>query len=282
MPEGHTIHRYARQMNLSLGGQKLAVTSPQGRFEGGASLVDGHRLDTVEPLGKHLFFWFNMTARSKAASRKAVHVHLGMYGRFTTQKSAEGDVPDPRGQVRMRLLGHDRVVDLNGPTACDVMDVEAVDTLRERIGPDLLTPDCDRARIHRRILGSRAAIGTLLMDQSVVSGIGNIYRAECLYRIRIDPRTPGNALDDETLEKLLDDATALMKIGVQYGPIRTVEPDVFGKKRWNQLKGDERFWLYKRKTCRGCGGEVEVIEQAGRTVYLCPREQAFLGIGSGC
>ena len=269
MPEGHSIHRFAKQHNRALRGQRLRVSSPQGRFAEGAAAIDGATLRHVEPLGKHLLYHLDDTT---------VHVHLGMYGKFRLAKlKPDAPPPEPRGAVRMRLVGDTHALDLNGPTACDVLDDAAVQAIRDRVGPDLLNPAYDRAAVRDRILQSRAGIGTLLMDQAVVSGIGNIYRSELLYRARIDPRTPGRALTADALDALLDDATALMKVGVAHGPIRTVEPDHFGKQKWTQLRGDERFWIYRRDNCRGCGGGVETFQLANRNVFVCPAEQVRRG-----
>ena len=272
MPEGHSIHRFAKQHNRMLRGQMVHVSSPQGRFADGAAAVDGRTLDRVEPLGKHLFY--HLSGRS---GDDAIHVHLGMYGKFRSHRLKPSEpLPEPRGAVRMRLVGDTHVLDLNGPTACEVLDADGAAAVRARIGPDLLVKGYDRVAVHARILRSRAGIGTLLMDQSVVGGIGNIYRSELLYRARIDPRSPGSALDADTLDALLDDATALMKVGVAHGPIRTVEPAHFGKEKWTQLRGDQRFWIYKRERCRGCGGPVERFQMASRNVFVCTAEQQRL------
>ena len=266
MPEGHTVHRVAGEHRRKLAGETLAVSSPQGRFDRGARELDGRRLADVEPLGKHLLYRFD-------GLDDRLHIHLGRYGRLREHRRRGDELPDVRGAVRLRLATTTRVIDLSGPTACELMDPDAVQRLRDRIGPDLLAPKFDRDAITRRILSSRAAIGTLLMDQSVVSGIGNIYRCELLYRARLDPRVPGRDVDPDTLDALLDDAVTLMKVGVRHGLIRTVEPDRFGKAKWSELGPGERFWIYRRERCRGCGGPIEQWDMAGRDCFACPAEQ---------
>ena len=82
MPEGHTIHRLAIDHRRDLVGQKLVVSSPQGRFADGAALVDGMALRAIDPVGKHLFYRFGGT---KAATSTTIHVHLGLFGKFVRQ-----------------------------------------------------------------------------------------------------------------------------------------------------------------------------------------------------
>ena len=97
MPEGHTIHRYARLHRELFAGQRLRVTSPQGRFAAGASQVDGRRLDGADAYGKHLFY--------RWARGLTLHVHLGLFGKF---RSHRGDAPPPSDQTRLALASPER------------------------------------------------------------------------------------------------------------------------------------------------------------------------------
>ena len=76
MPEGHTIHRLARDHTPLLVGRTVTASSPQGRFAQGAALLDGRRVERIDPYGKHLFYVFEGDA--------LLHVHLGLYGSWTT------------------------------------------------------------------------------------------------------------------------------------------------------------------------------------------------------
>lgn len=267
MPEGHTIHRHARQQRKLLEGHPLAAESPQGRFDEGARMIHGHALDTIEPVGKHLFYHF-------ANDAGIVHVHLGMYGKFRVAKlKPDQPPPEPRGAVRLRLVSPVACVDLNGPTACELLERPAYDTLKARLGPDLLDPNADRDAVWQRLFKSKAALGALLMDQSVVSGIGNIYRAELLYRAGIHPTTPAKALTRAQFDALWADAVAQLKIGVRVGKIVTTDPAEFGVKNHRALTADRRFYVYRRDNCLRCGKKVEKLTIAGRTCYACPNEQ---------
>ena len=268
MPEGHTIHREARVHASALGGKKTASSSPQGRFEAGASAIDGQELRRVEPLGKHFFYHFRAGV---------VHVHLGRYGGFRRIRRAGKAWPEPTPSVRWRLTSAKAHVgfDLSGPTACDLLTGEEAQSIRDRLGVDLLGPDAAERRdaVREKLLGKKTPLSVALMDQSVVSGIGNIFRIELLYRHRIHPRTPGRDVAPEAFDTLYADALALMRVGVRHRRIMTVEPAALGLRRWKQLGPDDRFWVYGRSHCRGCGGPVETFAQAGRKVHFCPAEQ---------
>ncbi|MEO0964153.1 MAG: DNA-formamidopyrimidine glycosylase family protein [Planctomycetota bacterium] len=275
MPEGHTIHRHAKQQRPLLVEHAIEASSPQGRFDTGAAMIDGRVLESIEPVGKHLFYHF-------ADGAGIVHVHLGMYGKFRVAKLTNDKAPpEPRGAVRLRLVTDAACVDLNGPTACELLEVPAYDTIKARLGPDLLDPNADREVVWQRIAKSKAAIGAMLMDQSVVSGIGNIYRAELLYRAGIHPLTPAKALGRERFDALWADAVAQLKIGVRVGRIVTTEPSEFGVKTHRQLTADRRFYVYRRDKSLRSGQKVERLTIGGRTCYACPAEQERLDRARG-
>ncbi len=266
MPEGHTIHRLAKLHRRILHGRKLEISSPQGRFSADAKKVDGHRLDQITAHGKHLLYEFD--------NGLSVHVHLGMHGAFRTLPApAKGDAPpEPIGQVRMRIVGGAKIVELTGPTACEVLDDQAVKKLRARLGPDLLDPKADPEIVWNQVSKRRTPIGALLMDQSIMSGIGNVYRAEVLYRQGVHPMLPGSSLDRKTFDKVWTDSVKLLKLGVKLGHIITVDPDDISKPL-AKAAGDDRFLIYRRQKCRRCGGPVHQFTLAGRDCYFCPKEQ---------
>ena len=119
MPEGHTLHRLARLHQRRYGGSAVEVSSPQGRFTSGAALIDGLVLETAEAWGKHLLHRYE--------SDLIVHIHLGLYGKFTEQQVP---MADPVGAVRLRMVGSDYGTDLRGPTACEIYTEQQVDALK--------------------------------------------------------------------------------------------------------------------------------------------------------
>src|SRR4051794_26992999 len=184
MPEGHTLHRLAGELAATFGGRVVRVGSPQGRFAESAALVDGHVLRGAEAWGKHLFI--------DLGEDLLVHVHLGLYGKFDVHQGV-AEVPPAVGQVRLRIVAADgdAYADLRGATTCELVTRAQRDAVVDRSGPDPIRPGSDPNRAWDRIRRSRAPIGGLLMDQAVLAGVGNVYRAELLFRHRIHPLRPG-------------------------------------------------------------------------------------------
>ena len=272
MPEGHTLHRLASSLSDAFAGSEVRVTSPQGRFADSAELLDGLVLDGAEAYGKHLFVSFT--------GDRLVHVHLGLYGRFDVHTGAVG-VPDPVGQVRLRLV---RVggetgrtyADLRGATACELFVPEQREQLLGRLGPDPLRADADPDRAWQRIRRSRAPIAGLLMDQAVVAGIGNVYRAELLFRHRLDPFRPGTSLRQGRWREMWDDLVDLMADGVRTGRIDTVRAEHLTEEEARPVTARRgHSYVYRRtgESCRVCGTRVRTQELATRNLYWCSRCQ---------
>lgn len=260
MPEGHKTHYLAAQHAAAIGGQAIQVTSPQGRFADDARKVDGRRLDEIRAVGKHLFYEFD--------GRRIVHVHLGRYGSFTQQTSPP---TDPKGQVRMRMIGPGTTIDLRGPSRCRVIDGDTETAIRDSLGPDPLAGGRKRdvfAKIHT----SGKPIGALLLDQSIIAGIGNIFRAEILFEIRMDPNLPGNEISPAQFDVLWKSITSMMKVSLKHGRIISVTAKEAGKPL-AQLTDQERFRVYGRRDCPACGGSIVTEPFASRKLYLCPNCQ---------
>jgi endonuclease VIII len=283
VPEGHSVHRLARGLQRAFAGHSVAVSSPQGRFASDAALLDGLELARAEAWGKHLFLHFD--------GGRIVHVHLGLYGTFI---KARPPAPEPRGALRLRLESPTWYADLRGPTACDLMSADGRAAILARLGPDPLRRDADPAVVVRRITASRAPMATLLMDQSVIAGIGNIYRAELLWRHRIAPFGIGRDVDPDIVGAMWDDLVVLMKDGVRRGRIVTVTPD--DARRLTELDSDRAdvdvsdldggedtpdrrrrrretgVYVYRRagRPCLRCGSTVAMQDLNGRRLYWCP------------
>jgi endonuclease VIII len=243
----------------------LAVSSPQGRFAASAALVDGRVLERTEAHGKHLFHHYGPDL--------VVHVHLGLYGTF-----GEAVLPaaEPVGQVRM--VGATHYTDLRGATACElVTDAEAA-AVHARLGADPLRADADPGPAWARIARSRAPLATLLMDQSVIAGVGNVYRAELLFRHRIDPQLPGRSLRRAQWDAMWGDLVALMHEGVRTGRIDTValehDPERTGRAPRQDRHGGE-VYAYRRAglPCLVCGTPIAHAMHAARNLFWCPKCQ---------
>jgi formamidopyrimidine-DNA glycosylase len=268
VPEGHTLYRLARDLQQTFAGHPVHVTSPQGRFAAGAALLDGRVLQEAFSYGKHLFADFG---------GDVLHVHLGLYGTFT---GGTGNPPPAKGALRMRWVadGADGTgvwADLRGPTACEVLAAPEMKAILDRLGPDPLRPRADGGRAYRRISGSRTAIGALLMDQSVLAGVGNVYRAEVLFRHRVSPFRPGRAVDVALWQEMWADLVALLRSGVRMGRIVTTRP-ADRSRRGGAVQRDDAHYVYRRTglPCRICATEVRTEVMAGRNLYWCPVCQA--------
>ncbi len=259
MPEGHTIHRLARHVRSRLGGQVLSATSPQGPFSAGASLVDRRTLHGVDAHGKHLFLGFD---------DRWVHIHLGLFGRVSF---APTPASPPRGAVRLRLVGDDTVVDLRGPTACELIGPDDKRALHARLGADPLRRDADPDHAYQRLKRRRLPIGALLLDQSLVAGIGNVYRAELLHRAALSPRRQGRDVTAAEWVGLWDDTVTQLRAGVRSGRIVTTAREHRDRPSGRARRSDAHY-VYKRAglPCRRCGATVVADEMAARTIFWCP------------
>lgn len=298
MPEGNEVHRWAERHTAAFAGHKLNVLpGPNGRFRE-AHLVDGQQMMRVHAVGKHLGYEF--------ANGLYLHVHLGRFGDWT---EGLGPLPEPKGALRVTLerrgrksrpkgkaqpkSGHYLTDDgsqpfapegvdwaeLRGPTDCSIYDAAKWAALLERIGPD---PLGDEPKGHddpkpavATILSRKTSIGELLMDQEVLSGVGNIYRAEVLFRHRVNPFTPGEAMDEKTLRAIWKDLGPLLRAGmVDRRIVCTRRADRPSKK--NPAPKGEEHYVYRRhgKPCFVCGEPILRRDVAGRTLYWCPKDQA--------
>lgn len=279
MPEGHTIHRHALDLGALLAGRRVRATSPQGRFAAGAALIDGALLAGAEAHGKHLFLGFGDRPHW-------LHVHLGLAGTWRHGLAEAGLLPQPRPAARLWLTadvtdtagpvpaaGRTAYADLTGPAACQLLDPGERSAITARLGPDPLRPDFDPETVWTRVQASSRPIAALLLDQAVIAGVGNVYRAEALFRQRIHPFRPGRSLPRETWDRLVNDLVTLLGVGVATNRIITTEPehrpDPDPAAVPSRVDG---FYLYERvgEPCRICGTPVHAEPFHGRRLYWCP------------
>lgn len=270
MPEGHTLHRLAGELQAAYADRSPSVTSPQGRFAEGAALLDGRRVERGTAWGKLLFVEFS--------GDRILYVHLGLIGTFVLAPVRGGVDPVVTGVVRLRLLDERTVADLRGPMACEVLTPEEAAALVARQGPDPLRPDSDPDRAWARIRASRRSIAELLMDQSVLAGVGNIYRCEVLWRHRVKPSVPGERLKRSTWQAIWEDLSGLMPWGVRTGRIITreevlqdVTDAIAAGESPRSLDVPRDFSVYQRtgEPCYRCGSRVRHGVVAGRNMFWC-------------
>lgn len=261
MPEGHTTHRLAQDLAADLGGARLDASSPQGRFEDGAARLNGTTLVRTNAFGKHLFL--------EPDGGELLHIHLGLIGKF---RRSEVPVGEPQGAIRLRLIGPTAAWDLSGPNICELVTPDQQAEIVKDLGPDPLRRGAKADEFVARLLRKRVGIGAALLDQNVVAGIGNVYRAELLFMLGIDPRRPANSLTEPEALALWELMRAELRVGKKLNRIVTVEPAEVGARSRAKLDNDERLYTYKREglPCRRCGTEVEIFELASRSTWWCP------------
>jgi endonuclease VIII len=263
MPEGHTIRHLATVHEKAFSGKKVVAYSPQGRFAVGSRHVDGQVMTHASAHGKHLFLHFG---------KPIVHVHLGLYGWFTLKKVGEGL---PSHTTRLRLQNDEYTSDLIGPTKCELVTQEQMNLIISKLGPDPIHEDADAELVWNNVVKSKKSIASLLMNQSVVAGIGNVYRAELLFRSQLNPTTPGFMMNRDKFDEIWQDARALLRIGAVDGRIKTVNPQYLTNEE-KAVGGHAQFsYVYKRTgfPCRICFTEIEQSTVDGRKLYWCPKCQ---------
>ncbi|MGH3362043.1 MAG: Fpg/Nei family DNA glycosylase, partial [Nocardioides sp.] len=229
--------------------------------------------------GKHLFVEFPL--------ERWVHNHQGLIGKLDVHVGVDA-VPLPQGQVRLRLTstatrGPDATAafsyaDLRGATQCDLVGAARRAEVLAGLGPDPLRTEADPDRAWQRIRRSHRPIGDLLMDQAVLAGIGNVYRAEVLFRHRMHPLRPGRTLRAGQFRAIWDDLVVLMAEGVRSGRIDTVRPehtpDAMGRPARVDDHGGE-VYVYRRtgQPCLVCGSRIRTDVLVGRNIFWCPRCQ---------
>jgi endonuclease-8 len=293
MPEGNEIHRWAERHAAAFAGKTVRVDGPQGRFTD-ADVIDRRKLQQVMAVGKHLGYDFGRD--------RILHVHLGLQGDFT---EGSGPLPEVRGALRLRMWNAAAVkkpaaprvskrhawyseddgtghidptqvawVELRGPMDCSIYTQEKWDALVKKLGPDPLNGDGPEKMI-AKVAKSRKSIAELLMDQTMFAGVGNIVRAEVLYRAQLNPFRPGKDVEEKTLKSMWTDAAVLLRAGMLDRRIVTTKPADRPHRKGPVLK-EEAHYVYRRNglPCFVCETVLKKQELAGRNLFWCPTCQA--------
>ena len=212
----------------------------------------------MEAWGKHEFATFE--------SGQVLHVHLGLIGQW---RRSPVPPPPPIGQIRLRLVGRASAWDLSGPAICALIDPEEKHARTARLGPDPLRADADPQRFVDRVRRSGKPIGALLLDQAVIAGVGNVYRAEVLWVLGIHPSRPGTSLTEDELLAMWHWLREQLRLGVRRNRIVTVDPKELGMPIHRVRRGDG-VNVYHQGHCRRCGGAFATLEVSGRRIEACP------------
>jgi endonuclease-8 len=261
MPEGDNLHAYARSLHAALAEQTL-VRAESTRVD--LRRLAGHQVVSVRAQGKHLLIEFD--------EGHVLRTHLRMHGTLRVREGRyEGPVTNPH--VRWLLATEHKTV-----TCLDAPSIELLHRAQlkqhpilSRLGPDLLESELDRDEILRRLRGRpETAIGSALLDQEILSGIGNVYKSEVLFLVEISPFAALAELDDDQLGRIVDRARELMRRNV-------------GKSRRTTPRGRiaSPYWVYRRSAepCLRCGTRIAMRRQdpLARSTYYCPECQHVKG-----
>lgn len=237
------------------------ASSPQGRFAEGAAAIHGGELVKSEAWGKHLFCTWS--------TGEILHVHLGLIGKF---RPVPADTPS-RDTIRLRLVGNDVAWDLTGPQTCALINPSELDDVVAKLGPDPLRRGAKRRdEFVSRFTSTRRAVGAVLLDQGVIAGIGNVYRAELLFLMGIHPARPAATIDPADAGRLWDLTVDQLRRGMRWNRIVTVSSDDVGQRVTHRLDREDALYAYHRgdEPCRRCGTPIEVTDIAGRSIWFCP------------
>ena len=241
VPEGDTLHRAARRLQV-LVGQEIAAESPHPRAQAErvAERIDGRTLLAVEAIGKNLLLRFS--------GGLVVRSHLRMSGRWSVRPRGEARVGKPwlvlRGERAEGVLWNGPVLELHTRAIA-------------RLGPDILErpPRIDDMLARLRAADQTRWLGETLLDQSLVAGIGNMWLAEALWAARVSPWRRLHEVPEEERRAALESAAELMRASVDRGR-------------------EGRHQVYRRagQPCPRCRTRIKSWGQGddNRTAYWCP------------
>lgn len=259
MAEGPTVARWADQLQVLVGETLVAVQAPQ-RWHERAQAVVGQQVTQVRSHGKNLLIHIGTDT--------VIRCHAMMYGSWQIGEAGmELAKPEARVRLRLRTARHEAVF-FSGPVV-EFLTAEEARTHPKlaTLGPDLLAPQFDRKEAWRRLQQRpQITIAEALLDQTIMAGIGNIWKSEGLYLAGLDPRRKVGEVRRDEVERLWDILIPLMQESRLTGRITTVPAAERSPGLWR--------WVYGRtgRACIHCEGVVQMILQGAgrRRTYFCP------------
>ncbi len=264
MPELPDVELYRRRLDATaLHRPIVEVTVNDARIladippEAFAARLRGNAFEHTLRHGKHLLVrlvrdgWMTM--------------HFGMTGALVPFQDPADDPPYDR--IRFDFAdGHLAYTSRRMLGRVGLTDAADVFIAAEELGPDALSPEFDFATFSRALTGRRRDVKALLMDQSVLAGIGNIYSDEILFQAGLHPKTSVEQLDDEQRRRLFNAIKEVLQTAIDCGAgaeqfLDRLPPGYLLPQR----RADGR--------CPRCGGPIATLKHQGRTAYFCPRCQ---------
>ena len=256
VPDGSHAHRVARE-HAELVGRAVDVLAGACRHRAVALACTGRVLDSVDAVGKHVFYRF--------AGEVVLHVHFGVRG---TARAATAN--EPLGSdVAVRLSAGDVAWDLLRPHRCELVTLAREATLRAQLGPDPLGPSGSTDRAWQRVRATDEPLAAVLLDQTIVSGVGSEVAAEAMHAARLHPLIPAPDVRRHEFTILWEEIARRMESAAD-------EPDLL-EERPPERRSARPPHVYRRKRCRRCGKPVHRARVRQRTAYFCPQCQQARG-----
>jgi formamidopyrimidine-DNA glycosylase len=269
MPELPDVELYKRYLDEHALRQTIArVVVNDARILGGlpsesfVSRLTGNRVEESRRHGKHLLV--------RLMKGGWLTLHFGMTGNLVYFQNAADDPPYDR--VRFDFTGGRHLAYVNRRMLGRVGLADDADAFiaAEGLGPDALDPAFDFAAFTRAIEGRRRDVKSVLMDQTVIAGIGNIYADEILFQARLHPQTPVTSLDARQRAELFRQIKQVLQTAIECGA---------GAEQFLERLPDDYLLPHREKggKCPRCGSTIATLKAAGRTSYYCPRCQPAPG-----
>jgi endonuclease VIII len=274
MPEGDTIFRSARALNLALQGKQVAsfeTAYAQLAAVNDQSPVAGRTVESVESRGKWLLIHFS--------GDLILVTHMLMSGSWHIYR---------RGERWQRGRSHMRAVIATPDFEAVAFDVPVASfhTARSlerqtgipKLGPDLLdNSSSDDEAIQRIRTHADEEIANVLLNQRVVAGIGNVFKSEICFTCGVNPFAKAASLSDAKLREMIEASRRLMAANVNEGATGRIVTYTGPRRTTGADNPTARLWVYGRRgeQCRRCGTLILMRKQGpgARSTYWCPECQ---------
>jgi DNA-formamidopyrimidine glycosylase len=251
MPEGPQVRRVGKMIGAYAGRPIIKIAHPASREPWELELP--RQIAGVETKGKNIFI--------RLDNGQIIYNHMLMWGRWLPKVTTEG-----RKRLNTAFYFTDgSELGYYGGGILKLISSDEAAAIIVKIGPDVL--DAEAGVLAQLISGATSAVGEVLLDQTIISGVGNIYKSEAMFAARIHPELPAAQIPDEKLKRLVAWLQQQMRADVIRGGITTTPP--------NLAKQGIRRFVYRRRgqACLLCSTKILRIEQGSnlrRSTYFCP------------
>lgn len=251
MAEGPVVHYYVRRLRRVLLHKNVTVSFGTRALKVKEKEFENIRIDRIEAYGKQF--------RIYCSTGTIILIHLLMWGSWSIyRKNRPWDKPRDRARIVFHTATH-HVVAFSAPVVKVLTPRELENDKWGNLGPDPLRSDFSFKEFSRRLdMQNGREIGEVLLNQQVISGIGNILRVEILFYAHIHPRRRVNTLSNAEKNEIIRWTFKLSQTWLQ---------EMGKKKSWLQI------YRASGKPCPVCSMPIRFFRQASRVTYACPHCQ---------